>query len=101
MTTLAAAEVDGERLTDAEILVFFALLVFAGNDTTRNTMAGGMRALLDPPRAARAAARASRERIEDAVEEILRWTSRRQLLLPHRDHRHRARRRGRSRRARR
>ncbi len=33
VTTLAAAEVDGESLTDAEILVFFALLVFAGSDT--------------------------------------------------------------------
>jgi cytochrome P450 len=74
VTTLAAAEVDGESLTDAEILVFFALLVFAGNDTTRNTMAGGMLALLEHPDQLELL-RAEPERIEQAVEEILRWTS--------------------------
>jgi cytochrome P450 len=74
VTTLAGAEVDGERLTDTEILVFFALLVFAGNDTTRNTMAGGMRALLDHPDQLELLAREP-QRIEAAVEEILRWTS--------------------------
>jgi cytochrome P450 len=74
VTTLARAEVDGERLTDTEILVFFALLVFAGNDTTRNTMAGGMRALLDHPDQLELLAREP-QRIEAAVEEILRWTS--------------------------
>jgi cytochrome P450 len=74
VTTLAAAEVDGERLTDTEILVFFGLLVFAGNDTTRNTMAGGMRALLDHPDQLELLANEP-QRIEAAVEEILRWTS--------------------------
>jgi cytochrome P450 len=74
VTTLAAAEVDGDSLTDAEILVFFALLVFAGNDTTRNTMAGGMLALLEHPDQLELL-RAEPERIEQAVEEILRWTS--------------------------
>jgi cholest-4-en-3-one 26-monooxygenase len=74
VTTLAGAEVDGESLNDTEILVFFALLVFAGNDTTRNTMAGGMRALLDHPDQLALLAREP-ERIEAAVEEILRWTS--------------------------
>ena len=74
VTTLAGAEVDGESLTDPEILVFFALLVFAGNDTTRNTMSGGMRALLDHPDQLELL-RAEPERIETAVEEILRWTS--------------------------
>ena len=49
VTTLADAEVDGESLKDEEILVFFGLLAFAGNDTTRNTLAGGMRALLEHP----------------------------------------------------
>ena len=74
VTTLADAEVDGESLTDAEILVFFALLVFAGNDTTRNTMAGGMLALLEHPDQLELL-RAEPQRIESAVEEILRWTS--------------------------
>jgi cytochrome P450 len=44
---LRNAEVDGHTLDDSEILVFFGLLVFAGNDTTRNTAANGMRTLLE------------------------------------------------------
>ncbi len=72
--TLVAAEVDGESLNELEILVFFALLVFAGNDTTRNTMSGGMLALLEHPDQLELL-RAEPERIPGAVEEILRWTS--------------------------
>ena len=70
----STAEVDGESLTDDEILVFFGLLIFAGNDTTRNTMSGGMLALLEHPDQLELL-RAEPERIEGAVEEILRWTS--------------------------
>ncbi|PTL60670.1 cytochrome P450 [Paraconexibacter algicola] len=71
---LRAAEVDGEKLTDPEILVFFGLLAFAGNDTTRNTLANGLHALLEHPDQLQ-------ELVEDpslipgAVEEILRYTS--------------------------
>jgi methyl-branched lipid omega-hydroxylase len=72
--TLVGAEVDGESMTELEILVFFALLVFAGNDTTRNTMSGGMLALLEHPDQLELL-RAEPERIPAAVEEILRWTS--------------------------
>lgn len=71
---LRAAEVDGNRLDDSEILVFFGLLLFAGNDTTRNTAANGMLALLDHPEQL-AALRADPSLIPAAVEEILRYTS--------------------------
>ena len=71
---LREAEVDGERLTEVEILVFFALLVFAGNDTTRNTASGGMLALLEHPEQWRGLC-ADPELIPNAVEEILRYTS--------------------------
>ena len=47
VSRLLVAEVDGERLTEAEVTYFFALLNFAGNDTTRNTASGGMRALME------------------------------------------------------
>ena len=50
---LRAAEVDGEKLDDAEILVFFGLLVFAGNDTTRNTAADRDARAARAPRPAR------------------------------------------------
>ncbi len=71
---LRAAEVEGEQLSDPEILVFFGLLAFAGNDTTRNTLANGMHTLLQHPDQLQ-------ELIDDpslmpgAVEEILRYTS--------------------------
>ena len=39
VTKLISAEVDGERLSDAEFTNFFRLMVFAGNETTRASMA--------------------------------------------------------------
>jgi cytochrome P450 len=74
VTRLREAEVEGERLTDEEILVFFALLVFAGNDTTRNTASSGMLALLEHPEQWRALCDRP-ELVPQAVEEILRFTS--------------------------
>jgi len=71
---LRAAEVDGEKLTDPEILVFFGLLAFAGNDTTRNTLANGMHALLQHPDQLQALVD-DPELIPGAVEEILRYAS--------------------------
>jgi cholest-4-en-3-one 26-monooxygenase len=71
---LRNAEVDGQKLDDSEILVFFGLLVFAGNDTTRNTAANGMRLLLEHPEQM-AELIADESLIAAAVEEILRLTS--------------------------
>lgn len=71
---LRAAEVDGNKLDDAEILVFFGLLAFAGNDTTRNTTATGMYALLQNPDAW-AELVADPSLIPAAIEEILRYTT--------------------------
>ena len=71
-SVLVTAEVDGEGLTNEEILMGFALLQLAGNDSTKATFSNGMVALLqnrdewqklvdDPSRS------------EVAVEELLRW----------------------------
>lgn len=68
------AEVEGEQLNDDEILVFFGLLVFAGNDTSRNTAANGLLALLSHPDQWRKL-QADPELISGAVEEILRYSS--------------------------
>ncbi len=74
ITALINAEVDGEHLNDVEITSFFGLLMFAGNDTTRNTASGGLLALLEhPDQLARLRADPSLE--PGAVEEILRWVS--------------------------
>lgn len=71
---LRKGEVEGEQLDDNEILVFFGLLVFAGNDTTRNTSSSGLLALLEHPEQLQAL-REDPSLIPLAVEEILRWTS--------------------------
>src|SRR5580693_10383027 len=44
-TSLVEAEVDGERLTSAEVASFFILLAVAGNETTRNAISHGLVAL--------------------------------------------------------
>ena len=49
VSTLLAAEVDGERLTDLEFDLFFELLAVAGNETTRNLISHGMLALAENP----------------------------------------------------
>lgn len=75
MTNLVQAEVDGERLTDAEIAAFFVLLSVAGNDTTRQTTSHALRALTDHPEQ-RAWLRADFDgRIGGAIEEFVRWAT--------------------------
>ena len=75
MTALVQAEIDGERLTHAEISAWFVLLSVAGNDTTRHTTSHAMRALtLHPDQ--RAYVREDLEtRLPVAVEEFVRWAT--------------------------
>ena len=73
-STLLAAEVDGEKLTDLEFDMFFLLLINAGGDTTRNLVAGGMLELLRRPDAL-AALRAEPRLLPGAIEEMLRFCS--------------------------
>jgi cholest-4-en-3-one 26-monooxygenase len=49
MTALVNAEIDGDRLTQDEINMFFVTLAVAGNETTRNLIAHSMHALLERP----------------------------------------------------
>lgn len=74
-STLMHAEVDGERLSAQEFGSFFILLVAAGNETTRNAISHGMKALTDWPDERRKW-QADFERYKaTAVEEIVRWAS--------------------------
>jgi cholest-4-en-3-one 26-monooxygenase len=61
-------------LTNDELLMFCVLLMVAGNETTRNAIAGGLRAFSQFP-AERDRLVADPSLIDGAVEEILRWTS--------------------------
>jgi cholest-4-en-3-one 26-monooxygenase len=49
MSVLTTVEVEGERLSDLELELFFLLLTVAGNETTRNLMSGGMHAFFQHP----------------------------------------------------
>ena len=66
--------IDGEPLTDMEQHMFFSLIIAAGSETTRNSIAVGMLALTERPDALDEL-RDERSLVPNAVEEILRWAS--------------------------
>ena len=74
LSTLVQAEIEGERLTDMQLSLFFYLLSTAGNETTRTLIMQGMLVLLEHPDAA-AALREDRSLIPGAVDEMLRFSS--------------------------
>jgi cytochrome P450 len=74
VTALIDAEVDGDHLNDFEIAAMFGLLMFAGNDTTRNTLSGGTVALIENPDQ-RQKLTDDPSLIDGAVEEIVRWVT--------------------------
>jgi cytochrome P450 len=75
MTALVQAEVDGDRLTHAEIAASFVLLSVAGNDTTRHTTSHAMRALSVNPDQRALLIEDLDARLPVAVEEFVRWAS--------------------------
>ncbi len=74
MTALVNAEVDGERLDDMELNLFFVTLVVAGNETTRNLINHSMQVLMEHPDQAQRL-RDDPSLWDSAVEEMLRWGS--------------------------
>jgi cholest-4-en-3-one 26-monooxygenase len=71
MSILVHAELDGDRLSDWEIVMGFILLVTAGNDSTKATFCSGMKALMEHPEE-REKLLADPSLIPSAVEECLR-----------------------------
>jgi len=74
VSILVHAEVDGERLTDDELIMESLLILIGGDETTRHVLSGGMHQLLLHPEQ-RAALAADPSRIPTAIEEMLRWVS--------------------------
>ena len=75
MTELVQAEVDGDKLTHAEIAAFFVLLSVAGNDTTRHTTSHAMRALTEYRDQWEFLKEDPDERLPTGVEEFVRWAT--------------------------
>ncbi len=73
-SVLANATVHGERLPEFELNSYLALLVVAGNETTRNAASGGLLALVEHPNEM-GRLRAKPELVNLAVEEVVRVTS--------------------------
>jgi cytochrome P450 len=74
-STLVRAEVDGDRLSDAEFQWFFLLLVNAGGDTTRNLLAAGLQLLFEHPDQRALLASRFDAVLPTAIEELLRYTT--------------------------
>ena len=71
-SVLVHAEVDGEQLTEQEIVMGFMLLVAAGNDSTKATYCSGMRAVMEDEDQRALVLGGGGEAIEGLVEESLR-----------------------------
>lgn len=74
VSLLVGADVEGRKLSAAELVTFNMSLLVAGNETTRHLISGGMMALAEHPDQ-RALLAADPEKIPGAVEECLRWVT--------------------------
>ncbi len=71
-TAFIEAEVEGEKLSHEEILMFFFLLMVAGNDSTRAVFTSGMKNLLEDPEQMELV-RSGAVPLEQVVEEFVRF----------------------------
>ena len=75
VTKLINAEIEGDSLSELEFDMFMVLLTVAGNETTRNTTSWGMWALMQNPGQYQALRENPEEKLDLAIEEILRWAT--------------------------
>ena len=74
MSVLVRAEIDGEKLSDEELLQESLLILVGGDETTRHVISGGMEALIRNPDQRRKLID-DPSKIPTAVEEMLRWVT--------------------------
>jgi cytochrome P450 len=74
VSVIAHARVDGEPLPFEDVMMYYNLIVIAGNETTRNATSGGLLALIENP-GELDKLRDDPSLIPSAVEEIVRWTT--------------------------
>jgi cytochrome P450 len=73
-SVIANAKVDGEPMGPMETFGYALIVFTAGHDTTKNSLAGGMHALIENPDELEKL-RSDPSLVNSAVEEIVRWTS--------------------------
>ena len=74
ISDLLTAQVDGQHLTEGELLSFYVLLLIAGNETTTNLIGNAFTSFDDYPQALEQL-RADPTLIPGAIEEVLRFRS--------------------------
>jgi cytochrome P450 len=74
MSDLIRGEIEGEPLSDHQLVSYCELLVEAGNETTRNAVSGGILAFSEHPDEWERL-RAEPELLSTGVDEVLRWVS--------------------------
>jgi len=74
MSVLTEVEIEGERLSDFELELFFLLLTVAGNETTRNLISGAMATFFEYPDQWELL-KNDRSLLPSAVEEMLRFVT--------------------------
>ena len=75
VTKLINSEIEGDRLSELEFDMFMMLLTVAGNETTRNTTAWGMWALMENGQQYKELSNNLDTMLDRAIEEILRWAT--------------------------
>jgi cholest-4-en-3-one 26-monooxygenase len=75
LSVMTHAVMDGEQLTDAEIIQDALLILIGGDETTRHTLTGGTAALIRNPDMHDVLRADPDGLMANAVEEMLRWTS--------------------------
>jgi cholest-4-en-3-one 26-monooxygenase len=72
---LVNSEVEGQRMSDDEIVMETLLILIGGDETTRHTLSGGTEQLLRHRDQWKALVDDPENRLPSAIEEMLRWTS--------------------------
>ena len=75
MSVLTQVEVEGDKLSELELELFFLLLTVAGNETTRNLISGAMHAFFQNPDQWAQAAWPTGRSCPSATEEMLRFVT--------------------------
>ena len=73
-TVIANAEIDGARLPDMDVMGYYLIIATAGHDTTSNSIAGGLQALIEHPDQL-ALLQSDPELIDSAADELIRYVS--------------------------